>query len=171
MPNALLMTIERLDFKLKLQLCIELALTLAPSTHSSILCALCFVVLKVQERSAAKGKLETYAYSLKHAVEDPKTADKFSPTDRNTVLDACREVEKVRSHNEAEVGGLKCRKEEGKRISSHVLVCTPQFLQDKGDSADKEEFESKYNELQSKCRYEKIHSLHAFLRWFHSAGG
>lgn len=27
---------------------------------------------KVQERSAAKGKLETFAYGLKHAVEDQK---------------------------------------------------------------------------------------------------
>jgi len=74
---------------------------------------------KVQERSAAKGKLETFAYSLKHSVEDPKTSDKFSPTDRNTVMDAVRDAEK--------------------------------FLQDKGDSADKDEFESRYNELQSKC--------------------
>ena len=74
---------------------------------------------KVQEKSAAKGKLETYAYSLKHAVEDTKTADKFSPTDRNTVMDAVRDVEK--------------------------------WIQDKGDAADKDEFESQFNELQSKC--------------------
>ena len=51
------------------------------------------LLLQVQEKSAAKGKLETFAYSLKHAVEDSKTADKFSPTDRNTVLDAVRDVE------------------------------------------------------------------------------
>ena len=74
---------------------------------------------KVQEKSAAKGKLETFAYSLKHAVEDQKTADKFSPTDRNTVMDAVRDVEK--------------------------------WIQDKGDAADKDEFEAQYTDLQGKC--------------------
>lgn len=74
---------------------------------------------KIQEKSAAKGKLETYAYGLKHAVEDSKTADKFSPTDRNTVMDAVRDVEK--------------------------------WIQEKGDTADKQEFEDQQNQLQSKC--------------------
>jgi len=74
---------------------------------------------KVQERSAAKGKLDNFAYSLKHAVEDEKTKDKFASGDRETVLAAVKECE--------------------------------EWIQQKGDSAEKEEFESKYNELQSKC--------------------
>jgi heat shock protein 1/8 len=57
-------------------------------------------------------QLETFAYSLKHSVEDEKTADKFSPTDRNTVLDAVREVES--------------------------------WIQEKGDTAEKEEFEVRH---------------------------
>jgi len=42
-------------------------------------------------------------------VEDPKTADKFSPQDRDTVLNECRDVDKM--------------------------------LQERGDTADKEELE------------------------------
>ena len=76
-------------------------------------------------------QLETYAYQLKHAVEDKKTEDKFSPTDRNTVLDAVRDVEK--------------------------------WIQDKGEEADKDAFESHYNELNAKCS--------SIMEAFHQAGG
>jgi L1 cell adhesion molecule like protein len=74
---------------------------------------------KAQERNQAKSKLESFSFSLKHAVEDPKTADKFTPQDRDTVLNECRDVEKL--------------------------------LQEKGDSAEKEVFETKFNEVQSRC--------------------
>lgn len=38
-------------------------------------------------------ELESFAYGLKDTVEDTKNQDKFTPEDRNTVLDAVREIE------------------------------------------------------------------------------
>ena len=59
-------------------------------------------------------ELESFAYGLKDTVEDTKNQDKFTPEDRNTVLDAVREIEA--------------------------------FIQTKGETAEKEEYEVKQRE-------------------------
>jgi len=86
---------------------------------------------RVQEKSAAKGKLEGYASSLKHAVEDSGTKEKFSSSDRETILEAVKVTER--------------------------------WIETEGDRAEKEAFESKYQELTSKCS--------EIMQRFYSGGG
>lgn len=47
---------------------------------------------KQRERIAAKNTLESYAYSVKQAVEDNKVAEKITEEDRNTVISKVNEI-------------------------------------------------------------------------------
>lgn len=119
---------------------------------------------KVQERASAKVKLDSFAHGLKQAVQDKKNEDKFSPTDRNTVMDAVRDVEKW-----TEEKGESAEKEEFEvRTSDRESRPGRAIGQARGGSSDSRGAfmrlfsfrhpvcfprvsQSQYNELQSKC--------------------
>ena len=47
---------------------------------------------KQKERIAAKNSLESYAYNMKSTIEDDKVKDKISESDRQAVVDKCKEA-------------------------------------------------------------------------------
>lgn len=79
---------------------------------------------KHQKRVGAKGKLEQYAYGLRSTIDDPKTKDKVSPSDRETIEKAVKETQSWLESNEsadAEVFEAKQKELEG--------VCQPIIMQ------------------------------------------
>ena len=45
-----------------------------------------------RERVTAKNSLESYAYNMRSTMEDDKVKDKVSESERQTVVDKCKEV-------------------------------------------------------------------------------
>ncbi len=68
---------------------------------------------KVQERVAAKNKLENYAFSLRNTINEEQTKNKLSDDDRKMIEDSVDEIQKwIDSNSAAEVDEFEAKQKE-----------------------------------------------------------
>ena len=78
---------------------------------------------KQRERIAAKNKLESYAFSVKQAVEDPSLQEKIDSKDKTQVLEKVKEtLEWLDNNSLAEIEKFQEKEKELQQISSPIMA-------------------------------------------------